>query len=213
MTGMARANMAKDRSKQQQMRQRIAAVAARMMAEDGVEDFALAKRKAARQLGAGDTQVLPGNDEIEAELKSYLSLYQGEEQRDRLHHLRRVALSAMQELSQFRPFLTGAVLKGTAGRYAGIDLQLFTDDGKAVEMFLLNRNIPYESSAQRHYAGDQVRAILVLQLIREDIEINLSVFSTNDERSALKTSAAGRPMERAGIDALAAMVLQADGRP
>jgi hypothetical protein len=205
--------MAKDRSKQQQMRQRIAAVAARMMAEDGVEDFALAKRKAARQLGAGDTQVLPGNDEIETELKSYLSLYQGEEQRDRLHHLRRVALSAMQELSQFRPFLTGAVLKGTAGRYAGIDLQLFTDDGKAVEMFLLNRNIPYESSAQRHYAGDQVRAILVLQLIREDIEINLSVFSTNDERSALKTSAAGRPMERAGIDALAAMVLQSDGRP
>lgn len=209
---MARAGMVKDRSKQQQMRQRIAAAAARMMAEDGVDDFSLAKRKAARQLGAGDTQVLPGNDEIEAELKAYLSLYQGEEQHARLQHLRQVALSAMQALSQFRPFLTGAVLKGTAGRYAGIDLQLFTDDGKAVELHLLNRGIPYESSAQRHYAGDQVRAISVLQLTWEETEINLSVFSTNDERSALKTSAAGRPMERAGIDAVAAMILQADGR-
>ncbi len=199
--------MAKDRSRQQQMRQRIAAAAARMMAEDGVEDFALAKRKAARQLGVGDTQVLPGNDEIEAELRSYLSLYQGEESQQRLQHLRQVALSAMQALAQFRPYLTGAVLKGTAGRYADIDLQLFTDDGKAVELHLLNRSIPYESSAQRHYAGDQVRAVSVLQLTWEETPVNLSVFSTNDERSGLRTSAAGKPMERAGLDAVSALVL------
>jgi len=69
--------------KQQHMRARIAAVAARIMAEDGIEDFATAKRKAARQLGAGDTQSLPDNDEIESELRVYQSLYQGEEQRER----------------------------------------------------------------------------------------------------------------------------------
>jgi hypothetical protein len=205
---MARANLAKDRSKQQQMRQRIAAAAARMMAEDGVEDFALAKRKAARQLGAEDTQVLPGNDEIESELRSYRSLYQGDEQRERLAHLRRVALSAMQALSQFRPYLTGAVLKGTAGRYAGIDLQLFADDGKAVELFLLNRAIPYESSAQRYYAGDQTRTVPVLELSWEDTVVTLAVFSTIDERSGLRTSAAGKPMERAGIEATCALSLQ-----
>ncbi len=198
--------MARDKPKQQQMRQRIAAVAARMMAEDGVDDFALAKRKAARQLGASDTQVLPANDEIEAELKAYLSLYQGEEQRERLTHLREVALSAMQALAQFRPYLTGAVLKGTAGRYADIDLQLFTDDGKAVELFLLNKGVPYETSEQRHYAGDQVRAVCVLQLDWEDTPVNLAVFTTNDERAALKTSSAGRPMERAGIDAVSILV-------
>jgi hypothetical protein len=202
--------MARDKPKQQQMRQRIAAVAARIMAEDGVEDFALAKRKAARQLGAVDTQVLPANDEIEAELKAYLSLYQGEEQRVRLEHLRQIALSAMQALAQFRPYLTGAVLKGTAGRYADIDLQLFTDDGKAVEMFLLNRNIPYEASAQRHYAGDQVRAVSILQVDWEETPVNLAIFTTNDERSALKTSSAGRPMERAGIEAVSALVGSVD---
>jgi hypothetical protein len=205
--------MAKDRSKQQQMRQRIAAAAARMMAEDGIEDFALAKRKAARQLGAGDTQVLPGNDEIEAELRSYQALYQGEEQRERLAQLRRVALTAMQALSQFRPYLTGAVLKGTAGRYAGIELQLFTDDCKAVELYLLNRDIPYESSAQRHYAGDQARAVSVLQVDWEDTPVNLAVYSTNDERSALKTSSAGKPMERAGMDAVSALLAAIDVRP
>src|SRR5215510_7849267 len=76
--------MPKDsKPKQQQMRNRIAAAAARLMAEDGLEDFALAKRKAARQLGAEDTQSLPKNEEIEAELRAYQSLYQGEEQRER----------------------------------------------------------------------------------------------------------------------------------
>ena len=81
--------------KQQQMRTRIAAAAARIMAEDGLEDFALAKRKAARQLGAEDTQSLPGNEEIEAELRAYQALYQGEEQRERIRFLRERALEAM----------------------------------------------------------------------------------------------------------------------
>lgn len=207
---MAQENIDRGRPKQQQMRQRIAAAAARMMAEDGIDDFALAKRKAARQLGAGDTQVLPGNDEIEAALKVYLSLYQGEEQRQRLASLRRIAFSAMQALAQFRPYLTGAVLKGTAGRYADIELQLFTDEGKAVELYLLNQNIPYETSAQRHYAGDQVRAVAILQIDWEDTPVSLTVFTTNDERGALKSSAAGRPMERAGLDAVAALVADLD---
>src|SRR5882762_10224261 len=101
--------------KQQQMRVRIAAAAARMMAEDGLDDFALAKRKAARQLGA---------EEIEAELRAYQSLYQGEEQRERINYLRECALEAMRLLEQLRPYLAGAVLKGTAGRYSDIDLQL-----------------------------------------------------------------------------------------
>ena len=57
--------MARDRNpKAQQMRSRIAAAAARIMAEDGIDDFALAKRKAARTLGESDariifTQILP----------------------------------------------------------------------------------------------------------------------------------------------------------
>jgi len=65
-------------------RARIAAAAARLMAEDGIDDFALAKRKAAKQLGALDAQALPGNDEIEAELRAYLALYQAEEHPQRV---------------------------------------------------------------------------------------------------------------------------------
>src|SRR5687768_2892623 len=125
--------------KQAQMRARIAAAAARLMAEDGIDDFALAKRKAARQLGASDTHSLPGNDEVEAELVAYQALYQGDEQRMRIQEMRAIALDAMHQLEEFNPYLSGPVLKGTAGRYADIDLQLFTDDLKGVELYLLNR--------------------------------------------------------------------------
>jgi hypothetical protein len=188
--------------KQQQMRARIAAAAARIMAEDGVEDFALAKRKAARQLGAEDTQALPKNEEVELELRTYQTLYQGEEQRERIRYLRGRALEAMRLLEEFRPYLSGPVLKGTAGRYSGIDLQLFTDDNKAVELFLLSRAIAYEVSQQRHFAGDWERPISVLKLDWEGVVLNLAVYGLNDERSTLKTTLAGKPMDRAGINSV-----------
>ncbi len=194
------------RFKQLQMRTRIAAAAARLMAEDGIEDFALAKRKAARQLGATDTRSLPNNEEIEAELHAYQRLYRGEEQRQRIDYMRAVALEAMRTFERFRPYLAGAVLKGTAGRYGEIDLQLFTDDCKAVELFLLNRGISYDTSEQRRYAGDQVRAVSVLKCAWSGVPLNLAVYALRDERGALKSSPDGRPIERAGIEAVSQLV-------
>jgi len=199
--------MPKDsKSKQQQMRARIAAAAARLMAEDGIEDFALAKRKAARQLGAEDTQSLPKNEEIEAELRAYQSLYQGEEQRARIQYLRRCALEAMHLLERFRPYLAGPVLSGTAGRYSDIDLQLFTDDSKAVEHFLLGRSIAYDISDERRFAGDQARAVSILRVDWQGVPLNLAIYTLKEERGILKATLAGRPIERAGIQAVAQLL-------
>jgi hypothetical protein len=194
------------KSKQQNMRARIAAVAARIMAEDGIEDFSTAKRKAARQLGAGDTHSLPNNDEIETELRVYQSLYQGEEQRERLRYLRSQALAAMEQLADFKPYLTGPVLNGTAGRYADIDLQVFADSGKELEIFLLNRNIPYETSESRYYSGDQARAVSVLSLDWCGTPVRVAVHWPDDERRSVKTSPLGRSLERAGLDAVRSLV-------
>src|SRR5690349_16886451 len=134
------------------MRARIAAAAARLMAEDGIDDFALAKRKAARQLGVSEAQSLPRNDEIEAELRAYRALYQAEEHPQVIGELRRIALDAMQALEQFSPYLTGAVLTGTAGPFAEIELQLFPDSAKDVEIFLLDRNIAFTTHEGRRFS-------------------------------------------------------------
>src|SRR5215471_7765606 len=115
--------MTRKNARQTGVRARIAAAAARIMAEDGIDDFALAKRKAARSLGAPDTEALPANDEVEGELRAYRALYQAEDHPQRIAELRALALDAMRALERFHPYLTGPVLKGTAGPYAEIELQ------------------------------------------------------------------------------------------
>jgi hypothetical protein len=199
--------MAPARSKQQQLiRQQIAATAARLMAEDGIDDFAHAKRKAARQLGAADAATLPTNEEIEEQLRTYQSLYQADEQRDRLQALREQALAVMQLLAPYRPYLCGPVLKGTAGRYSDIDLQLFTDDAKAVELFLLNRDLPFEPAEQRRFDGDQTRSVPVLRIDWEGTVVNIALYSAKDERAALRTSATGKAIERASLAAVMQLI-------
>jgi len=203
--------MNRKNTRQTGVRARIAAAAARIMAEDGIDDFALAKRKAARQLGAGDAQALPANDEIDEALRAYRALYQADEHPERIAELRRVALDAMRALERFTPYLTGPVLKGSAGPYAEIDLQLFPDSAKDVEIFLLDRNIPYATQEGRRYAGDRAHAVSVLSLDWQGTPLRLSVFDARDERVALKTSQAGRVMDRAGIAELGAILRDAPG--
>jgi len=201
--------MGRRTNRQTDMRARIAAAAARLMAEDGIDDFAVAKRKAARQLGALDTQSLPRNDEIEAELRAYRALYQAEDHPQVISELRRIALDAMQALEQFSPYLTGPVLKGIAGPYAEIDLQLFPDSAKDVEIFLLDRNIAFSTQEGRRYSGDRSRAVSLISLFWQGVPVRLAVFDPRDERLALKTSQAGRVIERAGIAEVGA-ILSAD---
>jgi hypothetical protein len=195
------------------LRIRIAAAAARIMAEEGIDDYALAKRKAARRLGAADSEALPANEEIAAELREYLALYRAEEHPERIEELRRVALAAMRALERFSPYLTGPVLEGLAGPYAEIELQLFPESSKEVELFLLDRDIAYDATDERRYTGDRARAVAVISLTWQGVPLRLTVFDPRDERTALKTSLAGRVAARAGIAELAALIAENHGRP
>ncbi len=194
------------------MRERIAAAAARIMAEDGIDSFALAKRKAARQLGAPDTEAMPRNEEVEEALHAYRALYQADEHPQRVAELRRVALDAMRTLEQFSPYLTGPVLKGTAGPYAEIELQLFPESPKDVEIYLLDRGIAFATAEGRRFSGDRAHAVSVLSLLWEDTPLKLQVFDPRDERVALKSSPAGRVPDRAGIAEVGAL-LRDDDQP
>jgi len=198
--------MARKIHRQSGMRARIAAAAARIMAEDGIDDFALAKRKAARQLGAVEAQSLPANDEIEAQLRAYRALYEAEAHPRRISELRRIALDAMEALACFNPYLTGSVLKGIAGPYAEIEIQLFPDSAKDVEIFLLDQDLAFQTHERRRYAGDRAHLASVLSLAWRDVPMKLSVFDRRDERIALKTSPAGRVPERANVAELRALI-------
>ena len=192
--------MPRDNGNNRQMRERIAHLAARLMAVDGIDDYALAKRKAARQAGAPDTRNLPSNDEVEHALRAYQQLYQADEQRDRLRHLRQQAREMMELLARFEPYLTGAVLSGSAGKYSDIDLLLFTDSMKDVEMFLLDRRIAYRSGERRIHVGDEARGVPNFSVSTEEADFDITVFAPRDLRAQIRSSPEGRPMERVRIE-------------
>ncbi|MEI7613492.1 MAG: hypothetical protein WCK63_11310 [Betaproteobacteria bacterium] len=174
----------------------IASTAARLIAEDGLTDYSAAKRKAAQGLGFSDHTPLPENSEIEAELRAYQRLFQDEEHTARIDHLRQIASEIMTLTQRFNPYLTGSVLDGTAGRYAEIDIQLFTDSAKEVEIFLLNQRIDYEHSTPR---SDRAEAVLTIH--SDDAVTNLVIYPPNEERVAFKTRD-GRTRQRMRLDAL-----------
>jgi hypothetical protein len=141
------------------MREQLAQQAAKLMAEDGITDHALAKRKAARQLGASDTQHLPSNQEVDDALHSYRFLYQHDSHPDILYQLREEALAAMHLLADFNPYLVGSVLNGTADENSDINLMLFSDDAKAVLLFLLKHNLDFEDGEWKVRVGGHEESV------------------------------------------------------
>lgn len=174
----------------------IASVAARLMAEDGITDYHHAKRKAVRQLGLPEQTPYPDNAEIDAELRAYRSLYQDEGHAELLREQRLAALEVLELLAAFRPYLTGSVLDGTAGEHSTIDILLFADSAKEVEIFLLNRDIAFEHAEPRN---ERVEAVLVLET--DVADVNLVIFLPQMERVTLKHRD-GRSRERIRADAL-----------
>jgi len=162
------------------MREQLAHQAARLIAEDGITDFAFAKRKAAKQLGASDTQHLPSNQEVDDALNSYRALYQQDSHPDILYQLREEALAAMQLLAEFNPYLTGSVLSGMAGANSDINLMLFSDDAKAVLLFLLKHNMEFEDGEWRVRVGGHEESVPSYTLTGESgTQLHLIVLPEN----------------------------------
>jgi len=124
-------------------RTRIADMAARLIAEHGIADWSLAKRKAVRQLMLPERTALPGDDEIEAALAVHHSLFGGEAHDATLRQQREEALTWLRELADFSPVLVGGVAAGWATEYSDIRIELIADDSKEVELMLINHSIPY----------------------------------------------------------------------
>lgn len=196
----------RDNFKRNLMRSQIAHTAAKLMAEDGVQDYASAKQKAARQLGAEDTQSLPDNKEIDDALREYQTIFKSETQPEILRLLRERAVILMRELQEFNPYLVGSVLVGTATEHSDINLQLFCDSVKDLEIYFINQNRDYKSGFKRNRLGDKTIEIPTFTLDVEDTQATLSVYDTDDLRIVQKFKADGRVMERAKLAQVEALL-------
>lgn len=176
------------------LKREIAATAARLVVEEGLE-YGPAKRRALRDLGLSARTALPNNDEIEAEVRDYIALYCADTQPNELRALRRLALEWMERMAAFRPHVGGAVWHGTATRLSDVYIQMFCDDSKSAEIALIDHHVDYEPRMVTGFHGEQVEALSVHAMSRElgeEIGVHLLVYDLDDLRGALKPDAQGR---------------------
>lgn len=174
----------------------IAACAARLVVEDGL-DYAAAKRKALRQLDLPERSPLPDNVQLDAAVREHIALFCPDTQAQALRVLRELAAVWMARLAEFRPHLSGPVWSGTATRASDLVLQLFCDDPKSAEWTLIDRGQAYEVGSA---AGAHGEAVDVLSLRvpcpawGETVALHLLVHDADDLRQARRLRADGRPL-------------------
>jgi hypothetical protein len=172
----------------------IAATAARLVVEEGLE-YGPAKKRAAKQLGLPPRAELPDNRLLEAAVREYIELFCADTQPAELRALRELALLWMDRLAEFRPHLGGAVWHGTATRLSDVYLQLFCDDPKSAELALIDKRVDYEPRTVTSFTGKPVEALSFnsrCDALGEYIGVHLLINDADDQRGALHRDDQGR---------------------
>ena len=176
------------------LKSEIAASAARLVVEDGLE-YGAAKRQAVHILGLPARTALPDNEDIEDAVFEHIAVFCADTQREELAALRALAVRWMERMAAFRPHLTSAVWRGSATRRSDIVIDLFCDDCKSAEMALIDKRVRYQAHTVGGMRGETVEALIVMDLcpgIDERVPVHLRVYDLDQLRGALRADARGR---------------------
>lgn len=200
---------AQDRA--QRTRHRVAQEAARLMTEHGIRDYRLAKTKAASRLGVDDEQSLPRNREVEQALREHQRLFHADTQSAALRTLREAACEALSFFAPFHARLVGPVLAGTADHHSAVCLQLFCDAPETLHSFLHDQGIPFSESTRRlRMTRNDYQDMPVLEIMADGVAFDLTVLPTLAQRQAPLDKIDEKPMPRASLTAVRALLEQPD---
>ena len=191
-------------------RQRLAEEAARIILEEGVRDYGLAKRKAAAHLGMSGRREMPANTEVEAAVLERNRLFADaadrREYRDRL----RAAAMVMERLAGLEPRLVGPLVTGIMEPQPLINLHGFSETVEEVIFQLGDMGIQCRSG-ERHYRGGQGTRVPFLSFRGpEGLDIELTVFPADGIRQAPPSPIDGRPMRRLGLPAVQELIAEVE---
>ena len=130
------------------VRREMAAVAAALVADSGL-DYGAAKRRAARHLGLADASpkgAMPDNDEIDEALREHLDLFDAAGHEERRESIQLAAIELMEQLAQWSPLITGAAWKGLVTEHAVLHLQIADGHAKEVAIDLINRGLDFDAA-------------------------------------------------------------------
>jgi len=195
--------MARKAVRSQQLRSRVAQQAARLIAEHGIRDYQLAKRKAAEQLNLDPKHSMPRNDEIEEALRAYQQLFDAENTENRLETLRNAAIQCMHLFTDYNPLLTGRIVHGTATAHTPITLHIFCENPRVIATLLMDRKIDFDASEKRLRINNDVQNDYPCFLFNyNEHKVELLVLPHQLQRQAPLSKENARPMKRLNINHL-----------
>ncbi len=178
-------------------RRQLAEEAARIIADESVRDYQLAKKKASARLGLKGDEALPTNQEIEAALNTRLQLFSADKSKVRMRQAFEAAIDAMEFLSAFQPRLSGSLVRGHITDNMPVELHLFAPTTEDVTMTLIEDDIPYELFDRRiRYGGGRYEQITGVRLQADAIAIEALIFASRDIREAPVSPIDGNSMDR-----------------
>jgi hypothetical protein len=181
----------------------LAQEAARIICEEQVTDYRLAKVKAAERLGLGTRASMPDNATVQKAVLEYQQLFGGDEYRQHLTRLRRTALQAMKWLSDFQPYLVGGAVSGAINATHHVQLHAFHEKAESLDIFLQNRGIHYELGDRRYrYTSGQEHEIPLASFDADGIGVDVAIFPLEDQRHPPLNPADGLAYKRLDLAAV-----------
>lgn len=175
----------------------IAQEAARIICEESLTDYRLAKHKAAERLGLSEKTPMPRNAEVEAAVLEYQRLFGGRQYAERLRRLRETALRSMKLLARFDPRLVGAAVSGAVSDAHRVQLHAFCDKPELLDAFLHDRGIVYAQGEREYrYPDGSSEVVPLVRFEAGDIGVDVAAFGAGDERRLPLSPADGAPMRR-----------------
>ena len=159
------------------VKKHIASMAAEIIIEEGVSDYLYAKKKAAKYLNYNLYQILPSNNEIDEAIRDYQATFPSNNVADFIFY-QDIAIKIMSELEPFNPLITGTLQEGRVTNNQKILINLFTDNFKEIEYFLLSNNYQFKTKDPKRLDNFLIKYILFY----ENIETELTVFDILEPR-------------------------------
>ncbi|MFK8053958.1 MAG: hypothetical protein AB8F65_13410 [Woeseiaceae bacterium] len=178
----------------------VAQEAARIMADHGISDFQVAKRKAAARLGLDASGALPTNLEVEAALIEHHRLYSESDHDEFIRQRRITVLTLMEAVEHFEPRLVGPLLAGTAAEDSPANLHLFSDSAEDFMWFLDEQGIDYKPFERRvQVRRGQSVGFPAFRFDWAATLVEATVFPFDGLRQAPLSPVDAKPMRRASI--------------
>lgn len=196
------------------MHSELVETAARIFCEQQLTDYRVAKQRAFEQMACLPGTPLPDNAAIESAVVAYQRLFGGASYWQHLRALREAAVQAMKLLAPFEPCLVGGAVSGAVTLQHRVQLQVFADTAETVDLFLMDRGIPYREGARRYRDGrGRDTEIPLVQLEAGPVGLDIAVFPVDGQRQAPMSPIDGRPTRRLRLTQVEALLREPEARP